>query len=66
MCQKSRGFGIPSGNLLEAPRSDDLTQEAISMHRRRERKRASARRFNKGARKTHRKNISIMRGGWRL
>lgn len=36
------------------------------MHRRSERKAKSARRFNKGARKTHRKNMSIMRGGWRL
>lgn len=35
------------------------------MHRRTERKRASAKRFNKGARKTHKRNM-IMRGGYRL
>jgi len=35
------------------------------MHRRSERKRASAKRFNRGAKKTHRKNM-IMRGGYRL
>ena len=36
------------------------------MHRKSERKRKSARSFNKGSKKTHKKNISIMRGGWRL
>ena len=36
------------------------------MHRRSERKGKSSRAFNRGAKKTHRKNISIMRGGWRL
>ena len=35
------------------------------MHRKRERKRASAQRFNKGARKTHKRNM-VMRGGYRL
>jgi hypothetical protein len=29
-------------------------------------KRKGARSFNKGARKTHIKNIKVMRGGWRL
>lgn len=29
-------------------------------------KRKSARKFNKGAKLTHRKNIQVMRGGWRL
>lgn len=36
------------------------------MHRRSERKAKSAKRFNKGHSKTHKKNIQIMRGGWRL
>lgn len=36
------------------------------MHRRSVHKARSASKFNKGARKTHRKNISVMRGGWRL
>lgn len=35
------------------------------MHRRKERKRASAKRFNKGASKTHKRNM-VMRGGYRL
>jgi len=36
------------------------------MHRRAVNKRKGARAFNKGAKLTHRKNIQIMRGGWRL
>lgn len=36
------------------------------MHRRSERKAKSARAFNKGSRKTHRKNLSVHRGGYRL
>lgn len=36
------------------------------MYRKSERKGRSARKFNKGASKTHRKNMQIMRGGWRL
>lgn len=36
------------------------------MYRRSERKSKSSRDFNKGARKTHKLNISVMRGGWRL
>lgn len=35
------------------------------MHRRSERKGKSAKRFNKGASKTHKRNM-IMRGGYRL
>lgn len=36
------------------------------MHRRPVNKRKSARSFRKGSKRTHRKNISVMRGGWRL
>ncbi|WNK13864.1 MAG: hypothetical protein [Microvirus sp.] len=36
------------------------------MYRKSERKSKSSKRFNAGAKKTHRKNIQIMRGGWRL
>lgn len=36
------------------------------MHRKAVHKAKSARRFNKGAKMTHRKNIQVMRGGWRL
>lgn len=36
------------------------------MHRKAERRSKSAKRFNKGASKTHRKNVQVMRGGWRL
>ena len=36
------------------------------MRRSRVNKRRSARKFNRGSRKTHKKNISVMRGGWRL
>lgn len=36
------------------------------MHRRSERKSKSAKQFNKGSSKTHRMNVKIMRGGWRL
>lgn len=36
------------------------------MYRRSERKSKSAKSFNRGAKKTHRKNMQIMRGGWRL
>lgn len=36
------------------------------MRRSRPNKRRSVKAFKKGARKTHRKNIQIMRGGWRL
>lgn len=36
------------------------------MHRYSPNKRRSVRKFTHGRRKTHRKNLSIMRGGWRL
>lgn len=36
------------------------------MYRRSERKSKSAKKFNKGARKTHKLNVKAMRGGWRL
>lgn len=35
------------------------------MHRKSENKRKAAKRFNKGARKTHKRNM-VMRGGYRL
>lgn len=38
----------------------------INMIRSKANKHRSAKSFRKGTRKTHRKNISIMRGGWRL
>lgn len=36
------------------------------MYRKSERKAKSSKQFNRGAKKTHRMNMSIMRGGWRL
>lgn len=38
----------------------------VQMHRKAQNKRRSAKSFNKNARKTHKRNIQIMRGGWRL
>lgn len=36
------------------------------MHRSTVNKRSSAKKFNKGSSRTHPKNISVMRGGYRL
>ena len=36
------------------------------MHRKAVNKRASAKKFNRNAHKTHPRNISVMRGGYRL
>lgn len=36
------------------------------MRRKSVNKRKGAKRFNKGASKTHKMNLKVMRGGWRL
>lgn len=36
------------------------------MHRKSERKAKSARAFNKASKKTHKRNVQVMRGGFRL
>lgn len=59
------GIGDPK-KLSGCPESPQNGKGGTQMHRKAQNRRRSAKSFNKNARKTHKKNISIMRGGWRL